>query len=212
VTQNIQKYQSIYKKFAQISKLAGTLGEVVKPPHRLQKRLLLGKLLLWIRNVGAHTEAVGRPRVQRHLVRLVGGLQQHLYLGAAGGREHGVRLGEGEADGLGDGRDLGVDQQARVSGEAGVDVSAGAEEAEGVLATEAVAGDGDLGDAGPAAGVGDGLGDDGVDVGWAVAERVLGQVEAGNVEVGGEGLALEHIRRDGEVAGLGEGVGEAGGC
>lgn len=152
---------------------------------------------------------MGRPRVQRNLIRLVGALQQHLNLSTARRRKHGVGLGEGEADGLGDGRDLGVEQQARVGGEADVDVSAGAEEAEGVLSAKAVAGDGDLGDAGAAAGPGDGLGDDGVDVGRAVAERVLGQVEAGDVEVGGEGLALEHVGGDGEVAGLGEGVGEA---
>lgn len=186
------------------------LDKVVKPPHRLQESLLLGKLLLGIRNISAHTKPVGRPRVQRNLIRLIRALQQHLDLGAASGREHGVGLGESEADGLGDGRDLGVEQQARVGGEADVDVAAGAEEAEGVLAAEAVAGDGDLGNAGAAAGPGDGLGDDGVDVGRAVAERVLGQVEAGDVEVGGEGLALEHVGGDGEVAGLGEGVGEAG--
>ena len=151
---------------------------------------------------------MGGAGVEGGLVELAGALEQGVDLRLAGGQQHAVLLGVGDADGASDGGDLVIEENAGVGGEGGVDTLAGGQKAEGVLAAPAVAGDSDLGDAGLAARERNGLGNDGV----LSLGRVLGEegahVEGREVEIRAERLAAEHVGRNRQVARACEAVGE----
>ena len=106
---------------------------------------------------------------------------------------------------------LRVLQQTRMRRESGIDPPAGGKQAERVAAAVAVARGHDLVDARrrrPQ--VGHRRREDGVRRGRPVGQRELGRVEPRRGEVHGRRVAGEHVGRDDEEAGAGEGIGETG--
>ena len=181
----------------------------IKPPHSLQKRLLLRPHLHLTRQIHPHSKPMLRATIQADLIRLVP-LDQHR-LGRSPRRrikQH-IPIRSRNRHGPLDGRNLGRLQQARVRREPDVDAPAGGDGAERVAPAEAVPGRRDAGDAELLAQVGDGGGDDGVGHGGGVLREEGGRVEARHVDVAGGGDAGEEVRGDGQVTRAGVAVGEA---
>jgi hypothetical protein len=99
------------------------LQVLAKPSHRLEKGLLLGKLLNLDAGVAADSEAVRNARVQVKLEGLARLDENLLGLVALLGREDGVSLGSGNGQRAGEGSELVLLDVGGVSDEAGLDAA-----------------------------------------------------------------------------------------
>lgn len=106
--------------------LPSALDILIKPVHRLQKRLLLGEPLAPVGHVRAARESMLDVAVQVHLVRHSRLLQDALAGVALVGGEDGVGLGGGDGQRARDGAQLGFVDEGRVRRVAGVGAGGGA--------------------------------------------------------------------------------------